>query len=106
MRRNFTVFALDHATIRELIEDEEPVKARRDAILEQIGGADYPAAMMLQGQAFLLDRTGFDQLEPESEGGAFLALLFVALGDAWALTHQVVPTLIMALTQVTQLRSR
>jgi hypothetical protein len=69
MRRNFTVFALDHATIRELVEDEEPVKARRDAVLEQIGGADYPAAMMLAGQAFLLDRTGLDRLEPESGGG-------------------------------------
>ena len=36
-------------------------------------------------------------------GGAFLALLFVAFGDAWQLTKQVVPTLIMTLTQVTQM---
>jgi len=36
-------------------------------------------------------------------GGAFLALLFVALGDSWQLTKQIVPTLIMTLTQVTQM---
>jgi hypothetical protein len=69
MRRNYTVFALDHATIRELIEDEEPFKDRRDAILAQIGGARFPAATVLEGQAFLLDRTNIDQLEPESARG-------------------------------------
>jgi hypothetical protein len=36
-------------------------------------------------------------------GGAFLALLFVALGDAWQLTGQVVPTLIMTLAQIAQM---
>jgi hypothetical protein len=36
-------------------------------------------------------------------GGAFLALLFVALGDAWLLTGQIVPTLIMTLAQITQM---
>lgn len=35
--------------------------------------------------------------------GAFFALLFVALGDAWALTKEVIPTIIMALTQMTQM---
>lgn len=66
MRRNFSVFALDHATIVELIEDEEPIKTRREAIVERLSGAAYPAATMLNGQAFLLDRAGLDQLVPPS----------------------------------------
>lgn len=69
MRRNFTVFALDHATIRELIEDEEPMKVRRDAILNAIGGASFPAATALEGQAFLLDRTNIDRLAPDNARG-------------------------------------
>ena len=36
MRRNFSVFALDHATIVELVEDEEPSKVRREAIVERL----------------------------------------------------------------------
>ena len=66
MRRNFSVFALDHATIVELIEDEEPIKARREAIVERLGGTQFPAATVLNGQAFLLDRAGLDQLVPPS----------------------------------------
>ena len=66
MRRNFSVFALDHATIVELIEDEEPIKARREAIVTQLGGATFPAATVLDGQAFLLDRVGLDQMVPPS----------------------------------------
>jgi len=69
MRRNFTVFALDHMTIRELIEDEEPMKIRRELIVKQLGGARFPAATVLDGQAFLLDRTDIDQLEPSSARG-------------------------------------
>jgi hypothetical protein len=69
MRRNFTVFALDHMTIRELIEEEEPMKVRRDLIVSQLGGARFPAATVLDGQAFLLDRTDIDQLEPSSARG-------------------------------------
>lgn len=69
MRRNFTVFALDHMTIRELIEDEEPIKYRRELIVSQLGGARYPAATVLDGQAFLLDRTDIDQLAPQSARG-------------------------------------
>jgi hypothetical protein len=69
MRRNFTVFALDHSTIRELVEDEEPMVARRDAIIEGIAGQQYPAATVIAGQAFLLDRTGLDQMTPGSAAG-------------------------------------
>jgi len=69
MRRNFTVFALDHMTIRELIEEEEPMKTRRDLIVSQLGGVRFPAATVLDGQAFLLDRTDIDQLEPQSARG-------------------------------------
>jgi hypothetical protein len=36
-------------------------------------------------------------------GAAFLALLFVAFSDAWLLTHEAVPTLIMAMVQITQM---
>lgn len=36
-------------------------------------------------------------------GAAFLALLFVAFSDAWLLTQEVVPTLIMAMVQITQM---
>lgn len=64
MRRNFTVFALDHATIAELVEEEELSKARRELIIERLGGASYPAASVFDGQAFLLDRTGLDRLVP------------------------------------------
>ena len=66
MRRNFTVFALDHATIIELIEDEEPLKARREAIIAQIGGQPFPAAAVFGGQAYLLDRAGIDRQLPPS----------------------------------------
>ncbi len=66
MRRNFTVFALDHATIAELVEEEELNKARRELIVERLGGAPYPAASVFDGQAFLLDRTGLDRLVPPS----------------------------------------
>lgn len=66
MRRNFSVFALDHATIVELVEDEEPSKVRREAIVERLGGASFPAATVLNGQAFLLDRAGLDQMVPPS----------------------------------------
>jgi hypothetical protein len=69
MRRNFTVFALDHETIRELVEDEEPLPTRRQAIIERIGGSSYPAATVLNGQAFLLDRAGLDRLQPASAAG-------------------------------------
>jgi signal transduction histidine kinase len=34
---------------------------------------------------------------------AFVALLFVAFSDAWLLTKEVIPTLIMAMVQVTQM---
>ena len=66
LNRNFTIFGLDHATIVELIEDQEPKKERRDLIIEQIGGEPFPAAAVLNGQAYMLDRTGLDQLVPRS----------------------------------------
>lgn len=66
LRRNFTIFALDHATVVELIEDEEPIKERREAIITQLGGQTFPAATVLNGQAFLLDRTGLNTMQPGS----------------------------------------
>lgn len=69
MRRNFTVFALDHMTIRELIEEEEPIKQRRELIVSRLGGTRFPAATVIDGQAFLLDRTDIDQVEPSSARG-------------------------------------
>lgn len=66
LRRNFTIFALDHATVVELIEDEEPIKERREAIITQLGGQAFPAATVLNGQAFLLDRTGLNTMQPGS----------------------------------------
>jgi hypothetical protein len=61
MLRNFSLFALDHMTIAELIEDQEPLKPRREAVLAAISGAQYPAATAINGRAYLLDRTGLDQ---------------------------------------------
>lgn len=66
MRRNFTVMALDHATIAELIEDEEPNKQRRDLILARIAGQDFPACMVDNAQAYLLDRAGIDRAPIQS----------------------------------------
>lgn len=60
MRRNFTIFALDHMTIAELIESEESNKVRRECIKERIAGQQFPACMVDNGQAWLLDRTGID----------------------------------------------
>lgn len=59
MRRNYTVFALDHDTIAELTEGTD--RARRELISARIAGSDFPAAMVDQGQAWLLDRTGIDR---------------------------------------------
>jgi hypothetical protein len=61
MRRNYTVFALDHMTIAELVEDEEKSKARREMVIQGIAGQTFPAATVLNGQAFLLDRAGIDR---------------------------------------------
>ncbi len=36
-------------------------------------------------------------------GAAFLALVFVAISDAWLLTHEYVPTAIMSLVQIAQM---
>ena len=66
MRRNFTVFALDHATITELLETEETNKARRDLINARIAGVEFPACMVDNGYAYLLDRTGIDRVHIQS----------------------------------------
>lgn len=64
MRENFTRFALDDYTIRQLVERDERQAIRRRAIYEQLPGLSYPAVAMVEHEAFLLDRAGLDRIAP------------------------------------------
>lgn len=70
MRRNFTIVALDHQTITELLESEESDRDRRQAIQTTLRGASFPAATTFNGQSFILDRTGLDQVAPPRDARA------------------------------------
>lgn len=64
MRENFTRFALDDHTIRQLVDREERQAARKRAIYERLPGLQFPAVAMVEHEAYLLDRTGLDRIAP------------------------------------------
>lgn len=64
MRENFTRFALDDHTIRQLVDREERQADRKRAIYDQLPGLQFPAVAMVEHEAYLLDRSGLDRISP------------------------------------------
>jgi hypothetical protein len=62
MRRNFTRLALDHATCRQLIQQDEGDPARRRQLYAALEGQAYPAVAAKDGTCYVLDRTGLNRL--------------------------------------------
>lgn len=60
MRRNFTRVALDAATIKLMIAQEETDKEYRTQLYESLIGMQYPATTVIDSRVMLLDRTGLD----------------------------------------------
>lgn len=64
LRENFTRFALDDHTIRQLVDRDERQLDRKRAIYELLPGLPYPAVAMVESEAYLLDRSGLDHVSP------------------------------------------
>lgn len=66
MRQNFTRFALDDYTIRQMVDREERSPDRKKAIYAALAKQQYPATAIVDAEVYLLDRTGLDQISPPS----------------------------------------
>lgn len=64
MRQNFTRFALDDYTIRQMVDRDERQVDRKRAIYERMPGMQFPAVAMVESEAYLLDRAGLDHVSP------------------------------------------
>lgn len=64
MRQNFTRFALDSYTIRQMVDHEERQPDRRKAIYAALPGLSYPATAIIKSEVYLLDRAGLDSVSP------------------------------------------
>ena len=69
MRQNFTRLALDHYTIRQMVNLEETDKARKEAIYAALP-AQYPATAIVDNKVFLLDRQGINDIQPPRQSAA------------------------------------
>lgn len=74
MQRNFTAIALDMYSIRIML-GAELNKTRKEALTQALGGIEWPATAEINGEVFLLDCTGLDQIPapPNSAAAAWRA---------------------------------
>ena len=70
MRQNFTRFALDLETIRQMLNKEKA--ERRAAIDAALVGEKFPATATIDSEVYLLDRAGLDR-PPTPRGSALAA---------------------------------
>lgn len=70
MRQNFTRFALDDYTIRQMVDREERQAERKKAIYAALPGLSFPATAIVEAEVYLLDRAGLDQVPPPRDSRA------------------------------------
>jgi len=72
MRQNYTRLALDAATTRLMVRNEEMDQQRKKDLFAALAGLSYPATSVQDGRVVLLDRTGMDRISPPANASAAL----------------------------------
>jgi hypothetical protein len=67
MRENFAVIGLDSRCILYQIDQNEKRKDRRDALYAAVGGREWPATAVINGEVYLLDRSNVHDVEPRRD---------------------------------------